>query len=253
MKEKNEVGIENAALVRRLRNKTIIWHPAAFDSGDAAFQDLLIDDELREDDVLHVYTEERIMTIGEDFPEIWKKGVHSVLCSDSVMDHYEIVQLRKVCALEGFTSDLVMKTDCSKAKMNHVYSAKVKCSFKDGRTVERNVLLATAESVEFALKIFLRNGIKVKAIFSCGYHVGFNGCLVEGGVLLRLLNSLGVEWLYADHCTLTPQSADNERLVLDAYPELRKYFSESECVDKDVWCSVLGLEIRKLRCESQSM
>lgn len=213
-------------LMRMLKDRKIVWHPAPFDGDiEGAFMDLLIDGNTG--NCLHVYTEERKFGEADELPGIWSYGTHRVEKEHSYIECYSIEKIREVCELE-LAGRLIM--DGGNAINQHkVFSATVTLRLKDGREIVREVLLAVAESVEFALKVFLENGIKVHEIFMKGYHAGLcgNGCMVEGGnIAWNLLKSLGTETLYADDCSIQKPSEENSVKVLAAYPELRYYYNQ---------------------------
>lgn len=220
----HRVALRNrrSPITRLFLNKNLVWHPSAYDAGVKGLAGAFMGDD--DGQSLHVYTEDRLFMEGTGLPEFWHNGTYE-LRDDSYIARVSVKGMKKVLSLSGFTHKLSMMPE-RHPNLGNVYRAKIISENQDGSEVERDVLFVAAESIEFALRVFLANGIRVRTVRTKGYHVGFNGCQVEGGVVRRLLDSLGTEIYYSDELGLNDVSGLMMEKVLDRYPELLTYIGE---------------------------
>ena len=235
----------DSKLMKILEGKEIVWHPAPLVNGDGCeFLDLLLDEDGFPDRI-HIYTDERIYRAEENYPYDWKLGMHDVAAQTSPISNYLVEDRRKICDLD-FDSRLAMESNSRKSS-NKVFSAKVTLFLKDGRTITRKVLLATAESIEFGLKVFLENGIMVRTVFMTCYHITYNALTVEGRNVVLMLKGLGTERLFADDCSIVGTDPENISKVLSAYPALHRYYQDCNFGEVKLWMNVGCTSIRE--CE----
>ena len=205
-------------LEHRLNKVNVLWRPSACDSGNA--NEWLVGEvwpRCRPDVI--VVTDDRWAFDGN-----WDIPDRFALTNGSVLSRRKVTEYAR---LTGLTSDLSMPMGdaCFSPDTGRAIEYEYTIMPQDGeepRERKVRVVYVVAESVEFMLKFLLPNRIRVIAICSKGYHIGFNGSRSTGWWLSRAAAALGARWQISDAVeyerTGRPVHDNDETLAV--YPQI---------------------------------
>ena len=204
-------------LEQRLNKVNVLWRPAAYDARNA--NESLVGEVWPgcQPDVI-VVTDDRWAFDGNGDISEW-----FALTNGTVLSHRKVTEYAR---LTGLTSGLSMPNgdagyspDTGRA-IEYEYTIMPQGG-EEPRERKVRVIYVVAESVEFLLKFLLPNRIRVIAICSKFYHIGFNCSRSTGWWLSRAAAALGARWQISDavDCERTGHPVHEKDETLAVYPQ----------------------------------